>query len=171
MPDSIMPQDWYLHLLHAQSGEIGFIDEIMGVYRINAGGIWHDSHEQIDKIWRRFGVRWLGLYIEVSKIYSNQPECRDLIEGSIITSFATLSRIDDQYGDALVLEAIKTYPDYVPLYIDDIRKQTQQLHEHADEQAKIIDHYVNLNRHLEAQNKHLGTHPVKRFSNRVRGGT
>ena len=40
IPDNILPGDWFLHLLHAQIGKIGFINEVMGVYRRNAGGIW-----------------------------------------------------------------------------------------------------------------------------------
>lgn len=32
--------DWYLNLLHAQIGEIGFIPDVMAVYRRNAGGVW-----------------------------------------------------------------------------------------------------------------------------------
>lgn len=40
MPHRILPGDWFLHLLHAQTGEIGFIPEVMAVYRRNAGGVW-----------------------------------------------------------------------------------------------------------------------------------
>lgn len=32
--------DWPLHLLNAQYGHIGYINEIMGVYRVHTGGIW-----------------------------------------------------------------------------------------------------------------------------------
>lgn len=32
--------DWPLHLLNAQHGEIGYIDEILGVYRRHRGSIW-----------------------------------------------------------------------------------------------------------------------------------
>lgn len=40
MPDEILPGDWFLHLLHAQIGKIGFMPDIMAVYRRNAGGVW-----------------------------------------------------------------------------------------------------------------------------------
>lgn len=39
-PNGILPGDWYMHLLHAQVGKIGFIPDVMAVYRRNAGGIW-----------------------------------------------------------------------------------------------------------------------------------
>ncbi len=32
--------DWPLHILNAEHGDIGYIDEIMGVYRIHSGGVW-----------------------------------------------------------------------------------------------------------------------------------
>ena len=36
-----MPQgDWALHVLNAQHGDIGYIDEVMAVYRIHGGGAW-----------------------------------------------------------------------------------------------------------------------------------
>jgi glycosyltransferase involved in cell wall biosynthesis len=32
--------DWALLILHAQRGKIGYINEVMGVYRIHGGGVW-----------------------------------------------------------------------------------------------------------------------------------
>ncbi len=32
--------DWPLHVLNAQHGWIGYLDEVMGVYRRHAGGLW-----------------------------------------------------------------------------------------------------------------------------------
>jgi hypothetical protein len=32
--------DWPLYILCAQHGEIGYIDEIFGVYRVHSGGVW-----------------------------------------------------------------------------------------------------------------------------------
>lgn len=39
-PDEILPGDWFLHLLHAQNGKIGFLVDVMAVYRRHSGGIW-----------------------------------------------------------------------------------------------------------------------------------
>ncbi len=39
-PNDILPGDWFLHLLHAQTGKIGFLSDVMAVYRRHAGGIW-----------------------------------------------------------------------------------------------------------------------------------
>ena len=32
--------DWPLHVLNAEHGDIGYIDEVMAVYRVHAGGVW-----------------------------------------------------------------------------------------------------------------------------------
>lgn len=32
--------DWVIHLLNARQGHLGYIDDVMGVYRMHAGGIW-----------------------------------------------------------------------------------------------------------------------------------
>ncbi|MDR3243416.1 MAG: glycosyltransferase, partial [Elusimicrobiota bacterium] len=46
IPNNILSIDWYLHLLHAKVGKIGFIDEVMSAYRRHQGGMvsgnWND---------------------------------------------------------------------------------------------------------------------------------
>ena len=37
--------DWPLYLLSAQHGNIGYIDEVMGAYRIHGGGLWSSLSE------------------------------------------------------------------------------------------------------------------------------
>lgn len=32
--------DWLLHILHAQNGSVGYIDEVMAAYRIHSSGLW-----------------------------------------------------------------------------------------------------------------------------------
>ncbi|MFC1704060.1 glycosyltransferase [Candidatus Omnitrophota bacterium] len=39
--------DWPFFLLSAQHGDIGYLDEIMGVYRIHSGGVWARSYERV----------------------------------------------------------------------------------------------------------------------------
>lgn len=48
IPRRIMPGDWFLHLLHAQCGEIGFLPEVMGVYRKHPGGVWNGAGKNPD---------------------------------------------------------------------------------------------------------------------------
>ncbi|MCR5164831.1 MAG: glycosyltransferase [Thermoguttaceae bacterium] len=43
-PAGILPGDAFLHLIHAKHGKIGFIDEVMAVYRRHEGGVWQGLH-------------------------------------------------------------------------------------------------------------------------------
>jgi glycosyltransferase involved in cell wall biosynthesis len=47
--------DWQLHLLHAERGLIGYIDEVMGVYRQHGGGLYsHFSEREKQAMTLRF---------------------------------------------------------------------------------------------------------------------
>jgi glycosyltransferase involved in cell wall biosynthesis len=50
----LLPSDWPLHILHAEKGKIGYINEIMAVRRVHEGGIWSSlndikKHDEIIK--------------------------------------------------------------------------------------------------------------------------
>ena len=50
--DALFPiTDWPLHILNAQKGDIGYLDEVMGVYRYHAGGLYspYSEWEKIEK--------------------------------------------------------------------------------------------------------------------------
>lgn len=40
LDEGIAPGDWYVHLMHAEVGRIGFLPQVMAVYRKHAGGMW-----------------------------------------------------------------------------------------------------------------------------------
>ena len=40
LDEGIAPGDWYVHLMHAEVGRIGFIPRTMAVYRKHAAGMW-----------------------------------------------------------------------------------------------------------------------------------
>jgi len=45
--------DWPLHILNAKYGEIGYLDEILGVYRVHSAGIWSmnmSRYHEIDDV-------------------------------------------------------------------------------------------------------------------------
>lgn len=41
----LLPSDWVLHVLNAEHGVIGYIDAVMGVYRIHPAGLWSGASE------------------------------------------------------------------------------------------------------------------------------
>lgn len=167
-PRGIAPGDWFLHLLHADKGKIGFIDEPMSAYRRHAGGLWSDSEKDIDKIIRKYGVAWLGFYVQALRMFCKDKESRELTKGSIITMFNRIVAVDKKYGEELLLQAIAAYPEATTLYIDDLLKQARNLQAHSEEQAKIIDHYVGLSKQLEAENRLLHGKKLVRLESSIR---
>lgn len=68
LPKNIMPLDYYLHLLHAELGGVGFIENTMGVYRVHSGGVWYQS--DLNKFYLKNGIQHLNFYSELEKRYS-----------------------------------------------------------------------------------------------------
>ena len=72
---NMLPGDHYIHLLHAQVGKIGFIDETMAVYRRHPDGLWFDSLVDFEKLFLTHGVKLLNFYYNVYKnIADESPE-------------------------------------------------------------------------------------------------
>lgn len=65
-PKDILPADHFLHLLHAETGSIGFLQGIMSVYRKWNGGIW-DGAGETDAWFIRCGLKHINFYKEVEK--------------------------------------------------------------------------------------------------------
>lgn len=65
-PLDILPCDWFLHLLHAQVGNIILIDEIMAVYRKWDGGLWAGAGTS-DSWFCKCGVQHMCFYKAIKK--------------------------------------------------------------------------------------------------------
>lgn len=62
VPADILPQDYYLHLVHAEIGEIGFLDEVMSVYRRHAASFWSRHNRRDDVFLRSYGPMMINFY-------------------------------------------------------------------------------------------------------------
>lgn len=87
-PQGILPGDWYLHLLHAQIGEIGFIPETMSVYRRHEGGLWWKKDRHDFNL--RNGLAFLNFETAVEKQFGVSRErqfavrLKDILESGLI---------------------------------------------------------------------------------------
>lgn len=79
LPDLIQPGDWFLHLLHAQIGKIGYLEDVMAVYCRHHGGIWYDvgSGDWL----RNYGLIHVNFFKNVEKYFnvSKKEAIEDLI--------------------------------------------------------------------------------------------
>lgn len=59
----ILPGDWFLHLLHAQTGKIYFIREVLDVYVRHSEGMWNSESQQGDGFDLKYGIYVMNLYL------------------------------------------------------------------------------------------------------------
>ena len=69
IPDGILPIDYYMHLLHAQVGKIGFLHDVMAVYRRHAGGVWTGAGAT-DDWFLKCAIPHLKFYQEVERQFN-----------------------------------------------------------------------------------------------------
>ncbi len=158
MPENIMPVDWYLHVYHAKYGNIGFINRTMSVYRRHPGGLWWDSYNDLDSIWRKHGLAHLELFIEMLKLYGNNKTYRSIINNSLYMMFVNLIHTDEKYKEGMYARAAKKFPEasddfafYIhdrlskrELEIEDLKQQNQRDRQKTDEA------YIQLHEKEEA---------------------
>ncbi len=56
--------DWPLHVFHAMHGDIGYITDEMGVYRLHGGGIWTSQSAHTRMIWNLDFLERLSTYLD-----------------------------------------------------------------------------------------------------------
>lgn len=94
-PNDIVPGDYYVHLLHAQSGKVKMIDEVMSAYRRHEDGMWwSNDNENKENFTLKYGRKFLNFYNSADK-YMKLPENafeaqrKDIIYNMIITYIKT----------------------------------------------------------------------------------
>lgn len=109
-PDGIYPQDWYYHIMVAKCGKIGFINEVMSVYRRNEGGISYTTSENHGNgLHQKYGLNELKffhyIWQQVKDIYPQYyeemflPNLRDVYFTYLKASdFEKLNIIKDNYS-------------------------------------------------------------------------
>ena len=73
-PTNIYPGDWFLHLLHARQGKIGFLPDVMARYRRHAGGISFVSECGLEELHKKYGLKELNFYLELEKKVAPDPK-------------------------------------------------------------------------------------------------
>lgn len=106
LPDDIMPDDYYIHLLNARHGKIGFIDRVMACYRVHSGGLWYDSHVDPDALFKRHFVKQIRMWDHVIDLYGDTPSRKLSILSNIDDILRRLHSIDQREDSSLLEDAI-----------------------------------------------------------------
>lgn len=116
IPDDVMPLDWYLHLFHAQFGKIGFINKTMSAYRRHSRGVWWDSFKDLGKLWKKYGIAYVSLHVELVKLYGDDETKRDIINKNLAQAIENLVGVDKKHGDHLLHNAVEKFPEVIEPY-------------------------------------------------------
>lgn len=111
--DKLSPADWYWHLLHAEIGPIGFINNVMSVYRRHKNSSYYQA--EVDPLRHRYrkGMRELVTYDVINRHFNRkyQSILFDMANGVFVDwlmASETLG-IDTQ---PLMEEAAERFPDF-----------------------------------------------------------
>lgn len=117
-PD-LCPGDWYWHLLHAETGKIGFIPEAMSAYRRHAGALYSQAMVSRLAHRRNMGLPELATYQAVDEHF-NKRYHRPLstLASSVFADFVELMMKEDE--PRLLNWAVEKYPDFARDFLNSL---------------------------------------------------
>lgn len=120
MPDNISPGDYFLSLLHAEVGNIAFIDRVMSVYRVHSGGMSFGLRKQrYDLVWLKYGLEELNFHRAVdrhfdSRLYKYFHNAIERKAVAVLTSYIRHGAFDK------LAEYRREHPNYYELAVDSL---------------------------------------------------
>jgi glycosyltransferase involved in cell wall biosynthesis len=160
LPVSMMPVDWYLHLFHAKGSEyLGYLPDVLAAYRRHEGGVWWESDKDLDKIWIKYGIAHLSLYIELSKLFSSEPRYQNILSNFTNDMLETLIRVDDIHGTEHLKEAMDRYSSVLLKFLVDQQQNTKNyINEITNLRIKIeslTQDVMNLNQEVRIKQRDI----------------
>lgn len=150
IPDNILPGDWFLHLLHAQTGKIGMLPEIMAVYRRHTGGIWQGAGKTLK--WFYFvGMKCLNCFKMIEKTFGVSRQA-DIVYMSWGTFLAAVKMNDKNLQEKLLKEfPYLSYPrkNWVANYLVLLYLKTVSFILGKKHSIRFHAHYKALKRYLK----------------------
>lgn len=116
LPKDIIPIDYFIHMLHAQKGNIYFQDELMSVYRRHEQGIWTGAGKSIDW-YKRNLFKHINFYLAMEQQFNlnYSKELIKLVESALLC----FCRSDDYVH-------IKKIKKYYPKIYDEVIGQLRK---------------------------------------------
>lgn len=118
-PD-LCPGDWYWHMLHAEVGKIGFIPEVMSVYRRHKNAMYRNSFVNQREHRRHHGMAELETYNAVNDHFQGRYFLRlaSLANGVFIDFFEIQM---DEGDDSLLNLACDRYPEFARHFLKSLK--------------------------------------------------
>lgn len=118
------PGDWYWHLLHAELGKIGFINEVMSVYRRHEEGIYYLS--EVDRLKHRakVGQEEIEVYNVINKHFGRKYESilLDLVNGVFADCLMyDTQRAEEDGAEPILPKLVEMYPDFARHFLNSLK--------------------------------------------------
>lgn len=118
-PKYILPCDWFLHILHAQKGKIGFINETMSDYRRHKEGIWWESANDVEKIYLKHGIQMFNFSLAVeNQIATDKKEYHKFVIHNAM-HFLSIYAKHNKYDE--IMQIVKLFPDIFEMGVKALR--------------------------------------------------
>ncbi len=138
-----MPGDLHLHLYHAQFGKIGYIDDVMSVYRRHPGGIWWKSNGgNQSEFWAKHGVSQMVLYGEMLKMYGSTKKYKDIIMKHIVDGMFAIFNMPESEQKRMYKELGERASDLQPVIIEALHNSYDRI---VKNQGREINRLNELN--------------------------
>lgn len=113
---SILPQDLYLHLYHAQNGKIGFLKDVMASYRKQPDGVWWDAGDRMKNIYSKHRYQLTNLFAVLLDMFKDKPQYRHTINLHINYLLDSFITIDKSKKTDLFVQTTRDFPELVAGY-------------------------------------------------------
>lgn len=130
------PRDWLRHLYHAEGGEIGFIPDVMSVYRRHSGGVWWGSETRDAGFYLRNGLKHLEFFRAVRELfgYDDRERMADMAGHTLRAAikardFKVAAKLAERFPDAFD-EAVSEM-ERVSSMIEEANRRVNRANRHA----------------------------------------
>lgn len=114
---TLCPGDWYWHLLHAETGKLGFIPEVMSVYRRHGNAVYHNAFKDKLAHRRESGMKELRVYEVVDKHFKGKYHKK--LQGMAANVFNDFLNIYLETQDSFYIDqACAKFPEFGRYYLN-----------------------------------------------------
>jgi len=147
LPIDSLPGDWYLHLLHAEKGDIGYVNEVMGVYRKHDGGIWSGG---VDNVIKNYGIEHANFFKNLKKHFN--PNYSDSFQKRYDFLIQKNKELNKELKKISVIIPTYNQEDYIRYSVESVLKQKGNFEieviigndNSSDKTYKILENYKNF---------------------------
>lgn len=124
--DDLCPGDWYWHILHAEQGKIGFLPDVMSVYRRHGNSLYKYAFINRVEHRRMSGMAELEAYNAINEHFRGRyflPLAK--FAAGILSDF--LEIYTKENDSQLLDQACETYPEFTRYFLNVIRLEKGNL--------------------------------------------